>query len=614
MNNKQQIDTSQIMPFLDPVDFFSDLDQDALLEAIKSNPSVARRILSGGFRDTRNSTVQNRLLAEAKDIEFICEMLLCVWAKDHVSLLKTIKSMSISEINDSLSKLASQEGGRNLCIAMILDGRKKLAKMAEKHGGELINIKRAKEQAPPQDSHKVPKQTSSLDGKLKDAKNQLRDLRKQLTQTKRELIKLEHRTERLEKEKAKLKERLTKAEQSEKEYRDRAQKFLRERDKEKEKTEEQRRVVSELRTLLDHQPRPERPAAPHEQAWKSAVEQLIEAEKTEAAAEFLEAFVKNDMHNCVTPLELLVVVYRNSGRHDKQAEALKMLSDCHLKCNRLVEAIEAAAKALDLIPQWLPAVENIKEALSRINLKQQHRISAIRVLLCDRNSISEETAERIVGLAYGTSLELAEALRDHRVSRKVCFSLNYGGETRSFTPQKIIEAIYEKDEETVKFLRGALKTLKKEAKCKYNEIKSELDQIDKGCWTVLTCKTEPVVMDASNVAYAHCVENGKPMLKNIRRLRSALYEKKYFPVHICADAALRYKVVEGEREFDRMMEEEGMESADGGTDADVRIIQIANFHGCKVVTRDCYKDVDPEGKVKRIEFEIDEDFVCILDY
>lgn len=618
MNNKLVIDTNQLVDLLASEEFLAELDPDELLDLVRSNRSASKRILQGGFREVRNPMVQRRLVNEIKQNELFCKPLIHIWLNGHIALIKTIKDMSVSEVSASLDELALREGGRNLCIAMLLDGRKKLAKIEKKHESELLNIERSDEPEPTKDSKPAPRQSddSDLKTKLKETKNRLREAQKQLTQARRDLDKATQKVEKLEKENDKLKEKVALLDQEVKKFRESANKFLRERDKEKERTEELRKIVSDLRSQLDNQQRPERPAAPHEQAWKDAVGYLLKEGKSGAAAEFLEAFAKNDTHNCITPLELLVGVYQKSGAHDKQAEALKMLSDCHLRCSRIVDAIEAAAKALDLIPHWIPAVENIKKALSRISIRNQQRICELRMILHDRSSISEEAANEVMELAYGESLALAEALCDHsQTSRPNCFQFTYSGETRAFTPQAIVEAVHKNDVETVKFLRGALKNLKKEDKRKYNELKSEIDRIDDGCWTVIACKgTVTIVMDASNVAHAHRSKDDKPMLKNIRLIRSALYRNKYFPVYICSDANLRYVALEGEREFDRMYENGEIDCADGGSDADERIIILAKRHDCKVVTRDLYRDVDPEGKVQKIGYEIYDDYAEVLEY
>mgnify|MGYP000580864349 CR=1 FL=1 len=618
MNNKLVIDTNQLVDLLASNEFLSELDPDAILELVKSNRSASKRILQGGFRDVVNPMVQRRLIDEIKRSGDFCVLLVRIWRDGHIALTKTIEDMSVSEVSASLNELAAREGGRNLCIAMLLDGRKKLAKLAQNHKDELLSIKRAEEPTPSKTAEPAPKQSadSDLKTKLKETKNLLREAQKQLTQARRDLAKSAQKIEKLEKENAKQKEKIAQLDREVKKSRESANKFLRERDKEKERTEEQRKIVSDLRSQLDNQQRPERPAAPHEQAWKDTVNYLIKEGKSNTAAEFLEAFAKNDAHNCVTPLELLVDVYRKTGAHGKHAEALKMLSDCHLRCSRIVEAIEAAAKALNLIPKWPPAVENIKKALSRISTRNQHRICELRKLLHDRSAISEEAANEVIGLAYSESLALAEALCDHlQTSRPNSFQLTYGSETKAFTPQAIVEAVHRNDEKTIKFLRGALKNLKKEDKHRYNELKSEIDHIDDGCWTVIACKgTVPIVMDASNVAHAHRHKDGRPMLKNIRLIRSALYRNKYFPVYICSDANLRYIALEGEREFDRMYENGEIDCADGGSDADERIISLAKRHNCKVVTRDLYRDVDPEGKVQKIGYEVYDDYAEVLEY
>ncbi len=99
-------------------------------------------------------------------------------------------------------------------------------------------------------------------------------------------------------------------------------------------------------------------------------------------------------------------------------------------------------------------------------------------------------------------------------------------------------------------------------------------------------ETRTVIVDGSNVA--HSSEGDKPMLENIRLVRSKLIEEGYEPI-VLADAALRHQIDDGGA-FEALVDDGTIKQAPAGTDADYFILSFARELDANIVSNDRFKD------------------------
>ena len=164
------------------------------------------------------------------------------------------------------------------------------------------------------------------------------------------------------------------------------------------------------------------------------------------------------------------------------------------------------------------------------------------------------------------------------------------------------------DTDTVDFLRGALRAMKKAQPAVYESVMEAVESRDESCAAVLLKKTSPMVVDGSNVACAFRSASDKPRLNNILLLRRELRRKGHFPIYIYADANLRHRV-DQPGTIEQLIESQEILPVDSGTDADATIVLEAVRRGCPIVTNDRMADWDPEEKIEKIRFWIEGDEV-----
>jgi rRNA-processing protein FCF1 len=175
----------------------------------------------------------------------------------------------------------------------------------------------------------------------------------------------------------------------------------------------------------------------------------------------------------------------------------------------------------------------------------------------------------------------------------------------------VIRAIDLNDKQSVDFIKRSLKAMKTKQSETYMRVIKSIANIDESCTDVLNSFGTTVVVDGSNVAHSWR-ESQKPRFDNIILIRNMLRASGYFPIFIYFDAALVHQI---DRQIDlmRMAESGAMIAADIKTDADGSIIDHADKHNCPVVTNDRMLDWDPQGKIRKIRFNIDRFGVEIYD-
>lgn len=188
-------------------------------------------------------------------------------------------------------------------------------------------------------------------------------------------------------------------------------------------------------------------------------------------------------------------------------------------------------------------------------------------------------------------------------------SLSDGKTTVTISIRQILEAIDSNDLETVQFVRRALGKLKTAGPKSYRSILKNLSALDGSCVEALNHIERPILVDGSNVAW---YGQDKPRLGNILSLRDHLRQAGYFPIYICVDAALTYRIDQSAK-LENLVEKHVVITADAGTAADEAIVREAKRLGCPVITNDRMIEWDPYGTVAKRRFAFDKLGVTVYD-
>lgn len=603
--------------------FVNELDPKELAELVKVDYRMAERVFHGfrpGAAALKSQVVVQRIAREVERDRPFRMVLLQLWADTHLHILDVLDSLTLQQITKALPKMLPAFGGLNLYLALVLDERVSLQKLAKKRAAEIVLVPtgveppRMAQPEPEEHDEKKPDRVDKLAKDLKAAK----DRAAHLTKENRDL---EQRVKLLRKNSEVTKADAAKANADFQGLRHEHAQLLkqtgalsRERDSALEKVADLERSVKNLRRALDsskHEPRLDRtaPRAP----WQDAVHELLKEKKHQSAIDFLTAFTKltND-----DPLlhELLMWAYHGAGQKTALKKELIFLGRMYLDAGRLGPAIDRLCRALAMDPNSSEVISLLRAAFSRADPRNELRMSEIRRTLLRLRGTVPKTRELALAIAKEVSPALALALEEAHGSPEPdrLFSLKHDGITRQMTPRQIAEAIDLNEEDTVRFLRAALRSVSRKSSNDQHTVWHCLREHDDSCCVTLSTDTEPVIVDASNVAFHLTTSDGKPRLRNIIMLRQELRRRCYFPTYLCADAALPHQV-DRPSELRRMIDIGQIELADSGTDADEMILNRARQMECAVVTRDAMLDWDPEGEVTKIRFEIDHDFVVLFD-
>lgn len=132
----------------------------------------------------------------------------------------------------------------------------------------------------------------------------------------------------------------------------------------------------------------------------------------------------------------------------------------------------------------------------------------------------------------------------------------------------------------------------------------------------LTEPTQTVVVDASNVA-RHAPDpfalHAAPRVAYLVRMRDFLLERRFFPVHLIADANLRF-LVDDRAAYLALVERGVVRETPGGVVADAVLISTAREHGAPLVTNDHLSEWDDARALERLGFLILPDRITLTPF
>jgi len=132
----------------------------------------------------------------------------------------------------------------------------------------------------------------------------------------------------------------------------------------------------------------------------------------------------------------------------------------------------------------------------------------------------------------------------------------------------------------------------------------------------LTEPTQPVVVDASNVA-RHAPDpfalHAAPRVAYLTQMRDFLLNRRFFPVHLIADANLRF-LVDDRAAYLVLVERGVVRETPGGVVADAVLINTAREHDAPLVTNDHLSDWDEARALQRLGFLILPDRITLTPF
>ncbi|MDQ3812384.1 MAG: hypothetical protein M3347_00365 [Armatimonadota bacterium] len=195
------------------------------------------------------------------------------------------------------------------------------------------------------------------------------------------------------------------------------------------------------------------------------------------------------------------------------------------------------------------------------------------------------------------------------------FAWKADGRQFRVTPREVKRAIDANDEEFVFTLIQALDALRETNEPGYRQFIDRMREFNRYYSRVLTTDTTRVLVDASNVARYETDRYGKGQLRHLLAMRDELRRRGCFPIHIYADASLRYHIDEPD-ELVAMAKRGEIEITPAGQEADEFLAREARRTGAYVVTNDrsFYLKVSPDYEPPRITFRIYDGFLVVDDF
>jgi tetratricopeptide (TPR) repeat protein len=605
------------------------IDPHLLAGFLRDADGLASTVLRG-FRVTpqtvRNPVVKQRLIKEAHKDRMLLDTLGVFWVDSNRELWGMVGLSSVKELKSSFDDLSLRYGAPALRIALLLDDRQTVNRLAEKLIDQPDASKayqlallaeemlKDEEAAPPEEPTPAPpaedrSEIRRLRDKIHSLEAKIRELERQVEGRRHEV---EHGKSELKAMKHQIGERQKQLEKAEKA----ADRFRRAKDSaEEEKSHLQhelkqaRKEIESLKAVPAQEQAP--PPEPPGPDWAPIVSAMLKKGEYSAAGAFCETLKEMAPENLHARL-VLEHVYARTDARDRQIEEALWIADTLSKRGQHARSCAFACRALEADPGSHDAQVRLRKVLEKLNPADEPSAASIRSLF-GRMKVSHRPAYREahkvikqLGKAYLRALEgQPDALHPDKV-----FELSDEKRTMPMSIRRIVQAVDANDTAAVTFVRSGLANLKASHAALYQSIMESLEVHDGSCVIAVVRDTEPVVVDGSNVAWHETGD--KPRLQNILELRKELRSEGYFPVYVYVDAALPYQV--GQQSALKQLIEDGVVIAsDAGTDADEAIVRQAHELSCPIVTNDRMEDWDPFGEIPKIRFAIDRFGITLYD-
>ena len=601
-----------------------------LLGYLKDHERLGTQILVG-FRANVTSVkmpaVRNRILNEAeKDDEFL-EKLGTLLLADKPNLLGTVLFDSATVIKQ-LDELVETNGRLAVKVALLLDDRQNVRNLLKYLKPESIAERKQPEVQPEipeieaiSDQAEVTLHTPSVKElnaektakeKIKKHEQRISDLEKAVESLRSEKARKDAEIKTLKTEISEHKKNLAISEKQ-------ADRQRRENEKTKQDKlileEEIKSLKGSIRDLQTEVIADKTVKAVNETSrtpdWLPIINKMISTRKFSEAQSFCDVLCllnPNDMHAHV----VLIQICKRTSDISGEAEEWSIIARIHLNSEKFKKSFFYSYNALELSTDNDKIQSLFRQVLNKIDLNNglvvkeiRHRLVTMRL----NNHPAYRQAMKIIkqlGRQYEkTLIDIPETLS---LDKNIDFSdVNA---SLQISIRSIIDSINTNDISRVESIKCALRAMKKKKPELYASIMKTIDENDKSCRSVLNGDNlGTVVVDGSNVAWHECT---KPRLCNIFQLRDELRVIGYFPIYIYADAALE-RQIDREVDLQRMVDTGAVIMADCRTDADGVIVEYASRLQCPVVTNDRMLDWDPQGKVRKIRFNISKSGAEIYD-
>ena len=610
-------------------DLIAGIDPAVLLEFIKSSHSLTDGILRGYRTTTRalaSPVVQQRLISFAEHDPSFLKILESMWIDNNKNVWSRTALSKIKDIKESLDDLVKEFGPHTIRIALLLDDRRTVNRLADKVGmittsaEELQEATTATEKSEQIGSEAPAGAVERLKYERKQLKARIRKLESEVKKLESTLEIRQREVEQSKAEIASLQSQLSEQARQIKRAEKSIERLLRGKASAERSKVEAERELKKLRKQLEESPEVKHEPAvvssstvrhPQSPDWFPVISTMLKNHAYQAARVFCETLTQSDPNSLHAHLAL-EHVYARTGVRDKQ------LTECLWIANHLSERGQAtracayACRALEVSPESTEARKMFREILGRIGTTDESAVTAVRGLLSRLRTSSKS--------AYTAAREVLEKLgkqylRTYDIHPEVLhvdkiIDLTDGSRSLQMSIRRIMEAVDANDVEIVKFVRQALANLKISNPVLYRNILQSLLAYDRSCVTAVLRDTQPVVVDGSNVAWHDIKE--KPRLQNILDLRSELRSEGYFPVYIYVDAALPYQVDKASA-LQQLIESGAVVAVESHTDADQAMMEQARRLACPIVTNDRMTDWDPEGEIPKLRFSIDRFGVTIYN-
>jgi len=582
-----------------------------------------------GFRVTSRtvgtSVARQRLMREAERNPEFLEMLSILWIDSNKVLWSRVALGSAKELKGSLDELARGYGSSAAWIALLMDDRQTVRRLAdklaagvpapeirqparEKSKREMAGARKASEEA----VERLSAESQRLKGKVRELESQVRGLERQLEQRRRDVKCSQSEAQSLKQQLADHRQQLAKAEKAT----DRLRRAKEATEKERSLAErELRQARKQIQSLSVREATAQRAPGisirPQSPDWAPVISTMLKNRSYQAAKVFCETLRESEPESLHAHLAL-EHVYAKTGVRGSQADECLWIASHLNERGQPTRACAFACRALEIDPTHHEAQAQFKQVLAKISVSDESAVSAVRGLLCRLKVSSPPAYREIAKIVKRMGKQYSRALESQPKVLHVdkILDLSYGRKSVQMSIRRIMEAVDANDLAVVEFIRLALANLKASKPALYRSIMESLEAQDRSCTAPIIRGTEPVVVDGSNVAWHEM--KGKPRLQNILDLRTELRSEGYFPVYIYVDAALPYQV-DRRSALQQLIDAGAVVAVDSRTDADEAITEQARCLSCAVVTNDRMADWDPEGEIPKLRFAIDRFGVTIYD-
>lgn len=575
-----------------------------------------------GFRISantiKNPIVRHRIINEANSDEMLFDFLCLQYLYDNEALVEAVTFGTLDSIKLQIPELVSEYGMLAVKIAFLADDRKGINNLAKKLKGDLLpaieekpaefaetdKTEILKDETIDLVTEKIEEVKKKTKEKIQEYTNQIAELNKEKQRLSSSASKKDSIINSLQAQSNEIKKQLSKSQKSYRQQERIIGSLKNENSELKSKVKLLEREAKKIKLECQNMNKKVNQNDKKESLeWQNIIKDMINNNKLTEAAAFCEALC--NVENNKQAHMLLCVIYNMNGDKINNAKHFMELSKLYLDENKYLMAFSHAANALELQPYDSKANDIFKQVIGKIDVSDENMVNKISSRLTKmklNNPMAYKQIRKTIkqmGIQYSNSL--INNIK-HLHADKI-ITISDGSISKQMSVRSIIESINSNNVETVSFIIKALKWMRNKDSDIYCSIKKTIASINEVYIEVLDGSHDYIIVDGSNVAWHG---DRKPHLRNIYAIRDYLWELGYFPIYIYVDAALIHQI-DRVQDLQRMIDLGEVLPADGATSADTLIIEKAGIFKCPVITNDQMKEWDPENKIEKYHFDINDE-------